>query len=175
MSDEAAPTDPADPADREDLVDCIQSEWAHAYPQFDVRPVGLLGRIQRIAAITSGRLDRNLQRHGVSRSEFDVLGALARAPEPLRASEVVSTTMLSGASVTKLSEALVRRGLVRRGKSPRDGRVVLLELTDAGRTVVDEELPGRLADDEAALAGLTAEERTQLATLLRKITRSLGD
>lgn len=158
-----------------DLVDRIQTEWSQAYPGLDVAPIGVLGRIQRVAALASGRLDRNLERHGVGRSEFDVLGALARAGHPLRASEVVSTTALSGASITKLSDSLARRGLVRRGKSPRDGRVVLLELTGAGRAVVDVELPRRLADDEHALSGLTAAERDQLVALLRKVARTLGD
>lgn len=168
-------TEAASPAERPDLVDRIQAEWAQAYPELDVAPIGVVGRIQRVAAVAGQRLERNLERHDVTRSEFDVLGALARAGRPLRASDVVSTTMLSGASITKLSDSLVRRGLVRRGKSPRDGRVVLLELTEAGRDVVDAELPQRLADDERSLAGLSAAEREQLVVLLRKIARSLGD
>ncbi|MBB2773861.1 hypothetical protein [Mycolicibacterium obuense] len=41
----------------------------------------------------------------------------------------------------------------------RDGRVVRLALTDAGRTVADEEMPRRLADDEQLIAALTPAER----------------
>ncbi|WP_298442887.1 MarR family winged helix-turn-helix transcriptional regulator [Gordonia sp. (in: high G+C Gram-positive bacteria)] len=166
--------DPSE-SERGDLVDRIQAEWAQAYPQYDVAPIAVLGRIQRVASVASQRLDRQLEQHGVTRSEFDVLGALARAGRPLRASEVVSTTTLSGASITKLTEALVRRGLVRRGRSPVDGRVVLLEVTDAGRGVVDQELPRRLADDEAVLAGLSPRERETLVVLLRRVARSLED
>ncbi|MXP22746.1 MarR family transcriptional regulator [Gordonia sp. HNM0687] len=153
-----------------DVVDRIQAEWAKAYPDLDMRPIGILGRIQHIATAGNHRLDRHLEPHGVSRSEYDVLGALARSPRPLRASEVVSTTMLSGASITKITENLARRGLLVRRKSERDGRVVLLEPTDAGRELVDAELPRRLADDEAALAGLSPHERESLAALLRKVS-----
>ncbi|MCH5643134.1 MarR family winged helix-turn-helix transcriptional regulator [Gordonia sp. ABSL49_1] len=158
-----------------DLVDRIQQEWARAYPDLDVAPVGVLGRVQRLAAVTTHRFDRNLDRHGITRSEYDVLGALARADGPIRASEVVSTTMLSGASITKLTDSLAKRELLVRRRSERDGRVVLLELTDAGRALVDVELPRRLDDDEQVLAALTPAERETLAGLLRRVLSSLGE
>lgn len=93
----------------------------------------------------------------------------------MRASEVVSTTMLSGASITKIADSLLRRGLLVRQKSERDGRVVLLALTQAGRAVVDDEMPKRLADDDEVIAALSAAERDTLAQLLRKICTALGE
>uniref|UniRef100_A0A5Q5BK64 Transcriptional regulator, MarR family n=2 Tax=unclassified Mycobacterium TaxID=2642494 RepID=A0A5Q5BK64_MYCSS len=93
----------------------------------------------------------------------------------LRASEVVSTTLLSGASITKIADSLARRDLLVRQKSERYGRVVLLALTDAGRTVTDEEMPRRLADDEQLIAALTPAERETLAGLLRKVCAALGE
>ncbi|MBU8828819.1 MarR family winged helix-turn-helix transcriptional regulator [Mycolicibacterium goodii] len=158
-----------------DTVDRIRREWTQAYPHFDTSPIEVLGRVQRIASVCNHRLDADLARHDVNRSEFTVLSALARAERPLRASEVVSTTMLSGASITKIAESLVGRGLVVRHRSERDGRVVLLELTDAGRGVVEDEMPRRLADDEQLIAGLTATERETLAALLRKVCAALGE
>ncbi|SKZ59540.1 MarR family transcriptional regulator [Mycobacteroides abscessus subsp. abscessus] len=83
--------------------------------------------------------------------------------------------MLSGASITKISEALSRRGLLARRKSERDGRVVLLELTEEGRALVDAELPNRLADDADVLSPLSANERAQLVDLLRRISADLGE
>ena len=158
-----------------DLVDRILGEWAVAYPDLDVSPIGVLGRVSRIASLAAARLDRNLEQFNLGRSEFDVLGALVRSSRSLRASEVVSTTMLSGASVTKISENLVRRGLIDRHKSERDGRVVLLAVTPAGRELVEQVLPRRLADDARLLVGLTSDDRDQLARLLRKMSVSLPD
>ncbi|GAC68250.1 putative MarR family transcriptional regulator [Gordonia soli NBRC 108243] len=156
-----------------DLVDRIQDEWIGAYPELDFSPVGILGRIQRITTVAGQRLDRSLEAHGIGRSEFDVLGALARSDRPLRASEVVSTTMLSGASITKITENLAARGLLERDRSARDRRVVLLSLTDAGRAVVDAELPRRLSADDAILAALDGDERRALTDLLRKVVARL--
>ena len=168
-------TDTPDARASRDLVDRIEAEWARSYPHLDIEPIGILGRIQRIATVSNHRLDRKLEAHGIGRSEFDVLGALARSDRPLRASEVVSTTMLSGASITKISEALSRRGLLARRKSERDGRVVLLELTEEGRALVDAELPNRLADDADVLSPLSADERAQLVDLLRRISADLAE
>lgn len=158
-----------------DAVDQIRREWAAAYPHLDTSPIDVLGRVQRIAAVCNHRLDADLARHDITRSEFSVLSALARADRPLRASEVVSTTLLSGASITKIADSLVGRGLVVRQKSERDGRVVLLALTEAGRAVVDDEMPRRLASDAQLIAGLTPAERETLAGLLRKICAALGE
>lgn len=168
-------SDETDSGSGHDVVDRIEAEWTAAYPDLDTRPIAILGRIQRIATVTNHRLERTLEVHGIGRSEFDVLGALARATRPLRASEVVSTTMLSGASVTKITENLARRGLLERRRSDRDGRVVLLTLTGNGRRLVDTELPRRLADDRAVLAALTDDERIQLAALLRRVSGVLPD
>lgn len=171
MSDVSPSSRAAPPTD---VVDRIRSEWQQAYPHLDTAPVEILGRVQRIASISNQRLDLHLERHGINRSEFSVLSALARAARPLRASEVVSTTMLSGASITKITDSLLRRELLTRQRSERDGRVVLLVLTDAGRAVVDDEMPRRLADDEAMIAGLDPAERDTLAQLLRKVCVTLG-
>ncbi|ORM30146.1 MarR family winged helix-turn-helix transcriptional regulator [Williamsia sp. 1135] len=158
-----------------DIVERIGREWAEAYPDLDTTPVEVLGRINRIASALTHSLDRDLEAHSIGRSEFDVLGALARAQRPLRASEVVSTTMLSGASITKLTERLSEIGLVRRRRSDRDGRVVLLELTEAGRDLVDTQFPRRLARDTKILESLSPQERVALITLLRKVSQALPE
>jgi DNA-binding MarR family transcriptional regulator len=158
-----------------DIVERIRQQWAQTYPDLDTEPVEVIGHINRISSVLAHQLDRDLDAHAITRSEFDILGALARSDRPLRASEVVSTTMLSGASITKLTERLADLTLLRRRKSDRDGRVVLLELTDAGRDLVDTHFPRRLARDANVLAGLDADERTTLIRLLRKLSRSVNE
>jgi DNA-binding MarR family transcriptional regulator len=158
-----------------DVVERVRREWARTYPDLDTEPVEVIGRINRISSVLAHQLDRDLDAYAISRSEFDILGALARSDRALRASEVVSTTMLSGASITKLTERLVELELLARKKSERDGRVVLLELTEAGRKLVDAQFPRRLARDAEALSGLSSDERTTLVQLLRRVSRSITE
>ncbi|WP_125609690.1 MarR family winged helix-turn-helix transcriptional regulator [Specibacter cremeus] len=156
-----------------DFVDAARSGWALAYPDLDVSSIEVMGRITRIGALAAARVERDLAPAGVSRAEFDVLCTLARSDRPLRASEVTAATMLSGASTTKNADRLVRRGLIERLPWERDGRVVLLRLTDSGRALVGREFPRFLGRDRDLVAELTSQEKTQLAGLLRKIAARL--
>ncbi len=82
-------------------------------------------------------------------------------------------TMLSGASTTKHVDRLARLGLVERLPFERDGRVVLLHLTESGRKLVDTEFPQRVERDRQFLAGLDEDECAVLAGLLRRIAANV--
>ncbi|QBJ96714.1 MarR family transcriptional regulator [Rhodococcus sp. ABRD24] len=164
-----------DSADEHDFIDRVRQEWANSRPGIDTSPIEVIGRITRISSQTLHRLERALGPSGVSRAEFEVLCALARSDRPLRASEVTAVTMVSGAATTKHADRLVRIGLLERKRFERDGRVVLLELTDAGRELVDREFPQRVDRDRLLLDGLDDDERAQLTRLLRKIGRNSDD
>lgn len=156
-----------------DFVDAARQGWAQARPGLDVSSIEVMGRIARIGALATQRVEQDLAPEGVTRAEFDLLCTLARSGRPLRASEVTAATMLSGASTTKNADRLARRGLIDRLPSERDGRVVLLQLTADGHALVDRAFPPFLARDNDVLAGLDARERATLAELLRKVAMNL--
>ncbi|TQF73337.1 MarR family transcriptional regulator [Rhodococcus spelaei] len=155
-----------------DFVDGVRAEWARTYPQVDTSPIEVIGRITRIGSQALHQLDRALSPTGVTRVEFEILCALARADRPLRASEVTAVTMTSGASTTKHADRLAKVGLLERLPFERDGRVVLLHLTETGRALVDSELPRRVERDRRLLDGLDDRERETLAALLRRVSRN---
>jgi DNA-binding MarR family transcriptional regulator len=154
----------------EDFVDRVRADFHMVYPDLDTTSIDVFGRISRIGAQMSHLVDRALIPTGISRAELEVLSALVRSPRPLRASEVISTTMLSGASITKLADRLAGAGLLERQKFERDGRVVLLAPTAAGRDFVQRELPRRLDREWQLLDGFSPEEVGQLAALLRRLS-----
>ncbi|WP_083884092.1 MarR family winged helix-turn-helix transcriptional regulator [Nocardia higoensis] len=163
----AAPDDAA--ATPDDFIDRVRRAWAQTYPEVDTTPIDVIGRIARIGSLALTQLDRELTGSGVTRSEFDVLCTLARSPHPLRASEVTSVTGISGAATTKHTDRLAGLGLVERRRLERDGRVVLLELTEEGRRLVRTQLPRRLEREESMLDGLTEAEIDTLTGLLRRV------
>jgi len=71
--------------------------------------------------------------------------------------------------MTNRIDRLETRGLVERHPDPVDRRGVIVRLTDRGAEVADDALIDLLTKEEAILSGLTAEEREQLAGLLRKL------
>ncbi|MGI9207447.1 MAG: MarR family winged helix-turn-helix transcriptional regulator [Rhodococcus sp. (in: high G+C Gram-positive bacteria)] len=162
-------------SDRPDYVDRVRRAWEDLYPDLDLRPLDVIGRITRIGALALTRLERELEPRGIGRTEFEVLSALARSPHPLRASEVTSVTGISGASTTKHTERLAKLGLVERLRLERDGRVVLLSLTDTGRALVESELPRRVQSERLMLDGLSEDELDVLTGLLRRIARNVED
>lgn len=156
-----------------DFVDAARRGWVQNRPELDVSSIEVMGRITRIAALVTQRVEHELAPASLTRAEFDVLCTLARAGRALRASEVTAATMLSGASTTKNADRLVRRGLVERLPWERDGRVVLLTLTADGVALVDAQFPKFLDRDRELLAGLSAAEEAELAAVLRKIALKL--
>lgn len=157
-----------------DVVDRVRREWSATFEELDTSPMEILARIGRIASLSSHQFEASLAPTGVSRAEFDVLSAIRRARRPLRASEVTSVTLMSGASTTKISERLAKQGLLERKKLERDARVVLLELTDAGRDLVDRLFPLRVERESELLVGLTEAEMRTLADLLRTVSLNAG-
>ncbi|MCK6080128.1 MarR family transcriptional regulator [Microbacterium sp. EYE_5] len=155
--------------DRTDLIDRIRAAWAAAMPGMDTSAIDVWGRLHRTSTLATSQIERLLADSGVTRSEFDVLCALARMDRPLRASEVTAETMLSGAATTKLTTRLETAGLLRRERSDRDGRAVQLSLTDAGRALVVREMPRALAHDERLLDGFSDDDRAALSGLLARL------
>jgi DNA-binding MarR family transcriptional regulator len=83
-------------------------------------------------------LDRDLQRVGISLPEYELISMLSESPGGrLRMSALAALIVQSRSRVTHTAARLERRGLVRRTPAPDDGRGILLELTEDGRTAIE--------------------------------------
>ncbi|MFE9173839.1 MarR family winged helix-turn-helix transcriptional regulator [Streptomyces kebangsaanensis] len=153
----------------DDTVAGVVRQWRAVHPDLDTAPMEIIGRINRCAALFQQAEDAPLRRAGLSRPEFDLLGALRRTGRELTPSELARETFSSGAAVTKRLKQLTERGLVERRGDPRDRRVAHVRLTDAGRALVDGVLPEQLAYERAALSGLDGEGQGELAALLGEL------
>ncbi|MBL1106727.1 MarR family transcriptional regulator [Streptomyces sp. 5-8] len=154
---------------RSDTVSAVVRQWQTVHPQLDTGPMEIIGRINRCAALLQQAEDAPLRRAGLSRAEFDLLGALRRTGHELTPGELVRETFSSGAAVTKRLKQLAERGLVERRGDTRDRRVAHVRLTDAGRELVDGILPEQLAYETAVLAVLEPDGQGELAGLLAEL------
>lgn len=152
-----------------DLVSRVRKGWQIALPDLDTSSLEVVGRIARIESISNELLEQTLADSEVSRSEFNLLCALARAPKPLRASEITAQTMRSSAATTKLTARLEKAGFIQREKLSRDARVALFSLTEKGRGLVIEQFPTCIEQERGMLSGLTDDEFSTLASLLAKV------
>jgi DNA-binding MarR family transcriptional regulator len=81
--------------------------------------------------------------------------------------------MVSGAAVTKRVAKLEELGLVQRVPDARDGRGVLIELTAAGRKLIDRLGARYLEEERAVVAPLDADEQEALVASLRTLLLGL--
>ncbi|MEV8065784.1 MarR family transcriptional regulator [Streptomyces sp. NPDC085995] len=178
VRDEAAARGPSQDAARgasaqDDTVAAVVRQWRAVHPDLDTAPMEIIGRINRCAALLQQAEDAPLRRAGLSRAEFDLLGALRRTGHELTPGELARETFSSGAAVTKRLKQLTERGLVERRGDTRDRRVAHVRLTDAGRELVDGILPEQLAYERTVLAGLDGAGRGELAVLLCELLSRL--
>lgn len=71
-------------------------------------------------------------------------------------------------------DELAERGLVERRRNPTDRRLYALHTTDAGRRLLGRIAEVGQAHDDALCAGLDADERAQLRSLLARIAEKQG-
>ncbi len=110
----------------------------------------LLQLLERLRPQLLGPAFRRLSELQLSPSHLRLLRIL-QAASPLAMKDLADQLALTPPSVTALTRRLVATGLVARHRHAADSRVVLLELTPAGR---------------ALHAQLTAEQLTQMGRLL---------
>lgn len=146
----------------------ILDQWAVERPDLDVSPVGLVGRLHRLAERLTEELNAVYRRHGLAEGDFDALASLRRQGEPfaLTCSALADATMITSGGMTKRIDRLVGAGLVRRRESELDGRSRLVELTPAGRALVDEAFTAHIANEHRLVGVLDPAERAQLTALV---------
>ena len=105
-----------------------------------------IGLLMEVCTGLSARLGQQLEKHGLSLAEFEVLMRLARSPEHrLRMTDLATQTSLSTSGMTRMVDRMERDGLVCRSACPTDRRSLHTVLTETGMRRLNAVLPGHLA------------------------------
>lgn len=102
-----------------------------------------------------------------------VLSILADAPSPLPPNEIADRLIISRATVTGLLDSLERREYVRRLPHPSDRRMILAEITAAGRQAANAFRPIVHQHQKEWFAVLGETEQRQLLGALHQLQESL--
>jgi DNA-binding MarR family transcriptional regulator len=158
-----------------DGVDLILEQWRRERPDLDHSPVGVVGRVSRLARELEQRLEPVYREHGLEPGWHDVLATLRRSGPPfaLRPTDVTNASMLTSSGTTKRLDKLEQAGLIARSPDPADRRGTLITLTDAGRELIDALTEAHLENERRILAGLSEADQRRLADLLRKLQLGL--
>lgn len=155
--------------DHTDHVDHLLAQWAVERPGFDTAALALSARVVRLERFLSRRGAEVLVGFELTEGEANVLAALRRtgAPYELTPSQLSTALLLSSGAMTNRLDRLEARGLVTRSPDHDDRRRIRVQLTGAGREVIDAAMDAHVVALEAALAALDDDQRSALATLLR--------
>jgi DNA-binding MarR family transcriptional regulator len=131
----------------------------------DVRQADLATTVQRLFAAL-----RHLSPPGLSLSAAATLGTLEREG-PQRLTDLAVSEGVTQPAMTQIVTRLERDSLAARVADPSDGRVVLVEITQAGKDLLKHRRGVRTRRTAELLAGLSAEDRAAIEAALPALNR----
>jgi DNA-binding MarR family transcriptional regulator len=115
-------------------------------------------------------LRRLTPRDGLSLTAASVLRRLERSG-PQRLCDLYAPEGVTQPGMTQLVTRLEKDGLAQRGSDPADGRVVVVSITDAGRSAVEQRRAANAEALSARLRELPAGDRTAILAALPAMER----
>ncbi len=117
--------------------------------------------------------ENDLTEFGLTMGDYQVLVYLSEADDQaLRMCDLARRLQLSPSGLTRRLDGMVKAGWVRRQNSQIDRRVMLAELTDAGRTALDDAAPGHVASVRRHLIDRLDRHQVQV---MAEIFTAVGD
>jgi MarR family transcriptional regulator, 2-MHQ and catechol-resistance regulon repressor len=136
----------------------------------EVRTLDTFIKLTRCTTAVLSRLAARNSIGDLTYSQFAVLEALYHLGA-MTQGDVSNKVLKSGSNMTTVIDNLERDGHVRRERDDKDRRVIYVHLTDAGRTKIEEVLPGHVSALVDEFSVLSPGEQETLAGLCRKLGR----
>jgi MarR family transcriptional repressor of emrRAB len=119
-------------------------------------------------------LESELKPNKLNHSEFLTLMILYSRPDGTSTpGELCEDTNQGATNMTRIGNALTKRGLINRGASESDRRQVLIRITPAGRRMVQKMLPPMFPRITSLFANFSGTDTRHLDRLLRKLAGNL--
>jgi len=135
----------------------------------------LLSRlILHLGRCMAAMLEQETRPFGLAEGEFRVLSSLFSQPDGgAHPSELCAKTLQSPANMSRMSDALVSRGLITRVSSVHDRRKMVLRITVQGEELVRRLLPTLYGPLFEMFKEFSEEEQQQLIGLLKRLGAKL--
>ena len=128
--------------------------------------------LMKATRIIEDGLKKDISTYGINLSEFAVLEALYHKGE-LTVQQICQKVLINSGSMTYVIDKLVKKGLLNRKTSAGDRRVYYIQLTNEGRTFMDDIFPKHEAFISDIFSSLSEEEQEQFITMMKKVGFSL--
>ena len=128
-----------------------------------------LQALVRAEAAVRRRLAADLEREGISAAGFSALVVITTAGGALELKTLRRRLGWSKPNATEVTATLEERGMLERRRLDHDRRAVALELTPAGRDVVERLFPAHADRVTSAFGALDETEKRSFTDLCRKL------
>jgi DNA-binding MarR family transcriptional regulator len=151
-----------------DRVGRGMEKWRRARPDIDGSGKAVVGRILHLNDIIMRAVDKALARHGVKYPVYAVLATIRVSGPPYRMSptELLSTLLVTSGGLSNLLRRMEAEGYITRSADTRDGRGVIVELTDKGVAVADASMADHASVERELIECLPPELRETVARAL---------
>lgn len=158
-----------------DRAGWIEAAWRRERPDLDPSSIAVITRIWHLAKVFADERRQLLATLDVDPALLDLLGTLRRAGHPytLTTRELAHHTLVTPAAISQRLTRAERHGWVTR--TPSSGRRVLVQLTNAGRELIDHVAGHIFERERELLASLTETEQRQLATQLERLILAIAE
>lgn len=144
------------------------------YPALSRESAVLVRLVKHLYKRIHSHANALLRPYGINYSEYDILMMMYGTPEQsITPTEVAEAASEKPANITRLTEHLCRKGLIRRAGNNDDRRKVTLSLELAGLELIERMLPEICVCLDAELVGLAKHEQLKLEVLLKRMLRSI--
>lgn len=151
----------------------MEADLARRYPGADKLATECVVNLIRTQGLLAAELNGRFRRFGLTGSTFNVLMILDGAPEPLSPHQLGERLLVTRGTVTGLLDTLQRQGLIRRIPHPDDRRMLLIELTETGRTLLGTVWRMHFPAQTEMVSVLSDTEKETLVRLLGKLQAHL--
>lgn len=151
-----------------DRVGRGMAAWRRERPDIDCSGKAVIGRIVQLRDIIVRAVNRALAPHGLKYPTYAVLATLrvSGAPYRMSPSELLSSLLITSGGLSNLLRRMEKDGYVRRMADKRDGRGVIVELTEKGIDAADRSMADHAAVEREICASLLPELQETVARAL---------
>jgi DNA-binding MarR family transcriptional regulator len=155
----------------------VSDDFEDEYPGASALATECYANLIRTGDLLIGLHNRQTQdEYDLSPSARGVLAVVEGARQPLEPSVIAERLMVTTGSMTSLLDNLEKRDLIRRLPHPEDRRKLLVDITPAAQSIVDDLLPSMHARERDVIGGaLTDSEQRTLVRLLARVQRAASD
>jgi MarR family transcriptional repressor of emrRAB len=157
-----------------ELMEANLQNLKQRMPDLPVSGILLCRLVLHIGREMAARFEQQMKPFGLAEAEFRVLTTLFSQPEGVaHPSDLCARASQSPANMSRISDALVARGLITRVSSVHDRRRMVLRITEEGEEFVRQLLPKLHQPLRRMLKDFPESEQRQLADQLKRLAAEL--